>query len=309
MKIFKKLVLSLVSGSIKSSHHELLDVEAQSYFFFRSCTNAQINELTKRLSLSDLESEAIFDLYSLSRISTKEDYLTALYSGSYKNKISILFEDTLNSKFVLNQNNILSKLADYINDASVALVGPAAYLTGLKKGEKIESFDVVVRMNFQWPLPCKLKQDYGERIDILYHCCNGDFPLDSLLTDEINKLKFACVEKNILSKKLSYELMKHTIPTLYVTDFYKSASQILNTHASTGMAAIFHLLSLPIKKLTIFGMTNVKSPYCENYLSKGAISSNNWKHSFSSEAKLLLNIMDYDKRVHIDHDALSFIKR
>ncbi|HMO17736.1 MAG TPA: glycosyltransferase family 29 protein [Oligoflexia bacterium] len=309
MKFLKKLPFRSLSESVKSSYHELLDIEAQSFSFFRSCSRAQIEEFTSRLSLSDSESGVIFDLFSLCHNVTKEHYLTEIYSGSYRKKISILFEDTLNPYFVLSQNKILSRLIDYLKDSSVALVGPAAYLTGLNKGEEIESFDVVVRMNFQWPVSGHLECDYGKRMDILYHCCNGDFPLDSLIVNDIDKLKFACVERNLLSKKLSNELIKYDISTLYVTDYYKRASQVLDAYASTGMAAVFHLLSMPIRSLSIFGMTNLKSPYCENYLSKGAINNNYWKHSFDSEAKILLKIMNCDKRLNIDKEALGFINK
>ena len=65
---------------------------------------------------------------------------------------------------------ILANDNDYINfvkDKNVIIVGSAGYLMNQNKGEWINSFDIVVRINNS--IPIEFPNDYGKRTDILYH--------------------------------------------------------------------------------------------------------------------------------------------
>ena len=62
------------------------------------------------------------------------------------------------------------KYYDYLKGKSVAIIGPAAYLTQLKTGPYIDSFDVVVRINRGTELTNLYAESIGTRTDILYNC-------------------------------------------------------------------------------------------------------------------------------------------
>ena len=67
--------------------------------------------------------------------------------------------------------------AELFRGMRVALVGPSRSIAGSGAGTAIEAFDLVVRMNHQWPVPVDLAADIGRRMDVLFHCCNGDYPV------------------------------------------------------------------------------------------------------------------------------------
>ena len=57
-----------------------------------------------------------------------------------------------------------------IYNKTIALVGPAKYLEKSRMGKKIDSYDVVVRLNRGIELVDKIPWDVGTRSDILYSC-------------------------------------------------------------------------------------------------------------------------------------------
>lgn len=61
----------------------------------------------------------------------------------------------------------------FIRDKRVVIVGPAASLHGQGRGELIDSYDVVVRVNLGCPVPEEMQADLGTRTDILYHVLFG----------------------------------------------------------------------------------------------------------------------------------------
>ena len=66
---------------------------------------------------------------------------------------------------VMKNDRFFHKL---IRGKKVAFVGPAPYLIGSGDGEKIDSYDTIIRTNGFCPVPSNLHGDYGSRCDILY---------------------------------------------------------------------------------------------------------------------------------------------
>ena len=64
--------------------------------------------------------------------------------------------------------DIDSRLLSLLKGKRVAIVGPAAYLTGKGHGKEIDQYDVVIRPN-AFSVPLKAQTDYGRRTDIMFH--------------------------------------------------------------------------------------------------------------------------------------------
>ena len=58
---------------------------------------------------------------------------------------------------------------DYLKDKRVIIVGPAGYMENSYRGEMIDKYDVIVRMNLASPVPPERYKDIGSRTDVLYH--------------------------------------------------------------------------------------------------------------------------------------------
>ena len=77
-----------------------------------------------------------------------------------------------NNKSLFHLNSTTSsELEDYLRDKTVALVGPSPYLANYKRGEEIDSCDVVVRIQHN----IYNTESYGSRSDIIQSCLNPNY--------------------------------------------------------------------------------------------------------------------------------------
>ena len=76
-----------------------------------------------------------------------------------------------NASLFIKNANTNPDLVEYLRDKRVAFVGPAPYLSGLGKGELIDSFDIVVRVQPEiWDA-----SDFGSRTDVIQSCLNSSY--------------------------------------------------------------------------------------------------------------------------------------
>jgi len=76
-----------------------------------------------------------------------------------------------NKALFKNSCAVNENILEYLRDKRVAFVGPAPYLMGQGKGELIDSYDVVVRIQTE----IENSNDYGSRIDIIQSCLNSNY--------------------------------------------------------------------------------------------------------------------------------------
>ncbi len=209
-------------------------------------------------------------------------------------------------------------LSELLNKKRIVLVGPSKSIVDSNQHDIIESFDLVVRMNFGWPVPKYLHSDMGKRLDILYHCCNPDRPIEKLFIPEFEKVKFVCWEKGVQSLKMKDYCDKHNIPSLDITPIYKNLTKKLNTFPNTGTVAIHHLLSFNIKELYITGISFFQEPYYSKYPGDGAIATNwknntapkqIWQHLFEPQLTYFYHLLNKDKRIKVDLCLKNIVKQ
>jgi hypothetical protein len=210
---------------------------------------------------------------------------------------------------MLNRYN-RSTIKDYnynklLHNKTVALVGPSSNTLNTKQFDKIESYDLVVRLNKTFDIPLARQADIGRRTDILYNSMNrGDFPgqndFTPKLIDELKtKIKYiACsypfiypfdtdilkfIETN--ASKIPYHLIDIVL--------YKYLTSIIKGRPYTGTCAIIDLLSYPIKELYITGTDCYLNSYYKEYRNIGKRDLSDLRHN------------------HIHHNVpqLAFIKQ
>jgi hypothetical protein len=208
------------------------------------------------------------------------------------------------------------RLEDFVRDKRVVLTGPSQHIAGTGMGAAIDGHDIVVRLNFQWPLPAALTPDFGERMDILYHCSNGDYAPDTLLQAAAGRLRFACLEPNPLSLRMKRTLTASGTCVLYVSGAQEECRRKLLAPPSTGILAVHDLLSLPLQSLSVVGMTCWATRYCTGYQGRGAAEAGSgrfpdqvWMHRPAAEAKLLLALAATDPRLTIDPQAADIMQQ
>jgi FkbM family methyltransferase len=165
---------------------------------------------------------------------------------------------------------------DIITDKRVVIVGPAQYLEGMNKGDEIDKYDIVVRVNKGHNLT-KEPNTFGSRTDILYHCASQAECDGGTVTEEMFQ--------SIKELRLTFPELKHTDKTSYNKgishkEYFKFISKLNNVRKkffiaterelecrpNAGIMAICDILSnRKPKELYITGFTLFKGGYTKSY--------------------------------------------
>lgn len=196
-----------------------------------------------------------------------------------ENKSLDLDFDTISSVF---DNAIIDKdYYNFIRNKRVIIVGPAGYLRGQKKGDFIDEFDIVVRINRSFPLDMSDYEDLGKRTDIRYH--NGSQNLVEggplhLDHPDISNLKYiSCIfprhldyfdhhinemEKEINKSNSNVKFHSYTDIEQFVTFHH-----MMQVRPNAGVALVLDLLNYDPAQIHLSGMTffKGKSLYIDSY--------------------------------------------
>lgn len=224
----------------------------------------------------------------------------------------VSYNDTVLNHFFKQYEKLFSQ---FIDGKCIALVGPAESILNTGKGEIIDKFDLVVRLNKSIPLPTKIKEDIGTRTDIVYNSMNtSDFPGENNLSTRLYKkhnVKFMCssypFNHNIFHDDILNYVRKYKfdMPLKVMDDMkFKKFEKILGTRPYTGTCAIMDLLSYPIKYLYITGLDFYHSKYYGEYrhMSKEGqkYTKNSAIHKAKPQLEYLKNISLIDDRIILD---------
>lgn len=217
--------------------------------------------------------------------------------------------------FVDEKEMAARPLDQIVKGKKVILTGPGDYVQGTGRGSWVESFDIVVRVNFQWPLPAGLRADLGQRIDVLYHCCNLDFSVRDLFQEDFAQLKCVCAEQNAQSGFLKKHCRGLRIPFQYTSPMIKKINEQAAILPSTGLTAICDLLESPLAELHVFGMTFWSSACYDGYKSSSARKIRRtgnalvggW-HDPAGERHFVCTLIEKDTRLKFDSAALQIMK-
>jgi len=191
-----------------------------------------------------------------------------------------------NDSLFIKSSNMDPNLLQYLKGKTVAYVGPAPYLKGSDKGELIDSYDVVVRIQHGIPN----EEDYGSRSDIIQSCLNDNYGpplieyLDKLDPEEhphfiicndtastmlpngqwafvdiyeprFKKLNIPFVHlKNQDDTWDRWALYWEIYAKQHIEKFGKGNYTVYSANFNSGYGALNMLLRYPIKELSVFGV-------------------------------------------------------
>jgi hypothetical protein len=157
-----------------------------------------------------------------------------------------------------------------VMNKSVVITGPANYIVGSCWGSEIDSADLVVRVNLQWPIPLEMRADLGVRAEILYLAGTSMHSPAELLSDpEFVKLKFVWMGRYMHSRRIADACRIHGIPFGYLDNHIQSLLNKIGTFPTTGFCAMSHLLGFRIKRLSLRGISFFLTPYYSSYKATG----------------------------------------
>jgi len=217
------------------------------------------------------------------------------------------------------------KYKNYLSGKTVALVGPAEYLSKNNTGEYIDSFDIVVRINRGIEVIDKYSNNIGKRTDILYSCLikspdnGGDLKVNSYKNRNIkwistipgSDINGKC-KSNKLHKMVSwFTVIKFKMNfNFHIMDFkkYSLVNDNVESRANTGFAAIFDLLNHDVKKLYITGFSFYLDDFIGGYKDGCTRDSEEFakqcfvskRHKQEPQWRYLKDTVQKDERVEVD---------
>lgn len=299
----------------KQAHYEDFEAKVFSYLKFES--ESWIVDLCKKMNFDEPAQDLLIKLQGIAKKHNEKKFLEELESLGSEDKQNLPFEINRGDLVESAQKVAYEQLCDLVRGKDVVLIGPSAYTTGSKRADWIESFDLVARINFQWPVVEDRRADLGSRMDLLFHCCNGDYPVDSLFCGDFKKIKFVCLEQNIASLQVRKYCDAHNVPNLYFNPTLKNLSLALRGLPSTGLTALVSLLRLPLKELHVYGMTFWADAYYSGYQGDGALQGHwqgkdkpekIWQHEPAIERRHLQLLIKQNPHLKVDEAALRIMK-
>lgn len=205
----------------------------------------------------------------------------------------------------------------YFKDKTICVVGAAESIIGTKQEEYINSFDVVVRINYPYPINEELKKDIGDKTDIIYHHLGVQY-IDGilrsrLLSEEIDVLQkhnvkwVICpypidfvVTNKPTKERLEYFNKENKDRILYdcvdENIYNKMTSEIKGT-PNTGTIAIVDVINSDSKEVYATGFDFFRSKWIPDHKSW---SNPTYWHDMESQINYLKTIYKNNSKFHVD---------
>ncbi len=252
--------------------------ERNLYELLRSGREIELNALCRALRVTEDERTCLDTLAANVRL--------GMDKARFWHEVELLRSARFDAEFLrfngaqLRDNRSLEETLHTLTAAkSVALVGPAA--SRVAQGAEIDAHEIVVRLNFQFPPPIELRSFVGARTDVLFHCCNGDFPVERMFESAAQFPALICYQQNREARTLRRLARARNIPVTDVSRSYQELSQLLGTSVSTGTVALALLCAAPLRQLSLFGLTAFCTPYQSGYLGHGNVAEH-WRDGIPS---------------------------
>ena len=204
---------------------------------------------------------------------------------------------------------------NFVENKTVALVGPAESIIGTKKGNIIDKFDIVIRLNKSLPLPENISDDIGTKTTILYNSLNtSDFPgqnkFQSSFLEKYN-IQFLCspypIENSYFKNDILHYIKRNKFSMPFRTinnQLYNSIENSIRTRPYTGTCAICDILSYNIKYLYITGLDFYTTKYYKQYrrINKQQLKNtqNNFYHKNEPQINMIKHMSLFDNRIILD---------
>jgi len=218
--------------------------------------------------------------------------------------------------------NEREKYEEFLKNKKVCLVGPSPTVKNIEydlfrdnkeQVQKIESYDLVVRLNKSLPMPPSLEQFVGNRTDIIYNCMSPDPESGGFIDIEYLKDKISWLVSSLPNKPpFSFDIsrfqnrnngvLNFTMPKL---EYFNKIEQQMQTRPNTGVMAILDILSCDIKELYVTGITFFRGGYAREYrnydeqqvLARMAAHGN---HRQEPQIEYMKKVLKSDPRVKMD---------
>jgi hypothetical protein len=146
-------------------------------------------------------------------------------------------------------------------------------------------------------------------MDVLYHCCNADVPIERLFQRGFERTRFVCWQFGIDSPRLQDYCASVNVPDLEVSSVFDELLQRMHAFPTTGTAALYDLLSHDLDRLYVTGLTFFRDPHYEGYPTGSSQAGREYRHGqveavgihdVSAQFELVRWLRAKDRRLIVD---------
>jgi hypothetical protein len=196
---------------------------------------------------------------------------------------------------------------EYVSGKRVCIIGASDSLTKQKQADLINSYDVVCRVNWGYPIADELVEYTGKRCDVLYHLMKIGIASDKdfmrrAVADGVKWIVSALPEDNPAYKRF-HSLCGDIVPHRAISkEMRVKLRDAIGGSPNTGQIAIRDLLSFNIKELYITGFDFYTGLYHANYgpHAPDASKKRPMQHDQVKQFRLFIDLCQKDKRITYD---------
>jgi len=210
------------------------------------------------------------------------------------------------------------QFSSLVSGKRIAVVGPAPYMGSSNLGDKIESYDLVVRFNRSFPVPENMTPHIGKRTDILYVVSKWLNYKDESYVQAARDAGIKCIyisypdpSRCNKQKEWMKDFVYFRQPTAWEGSRFTA---MLQAKPATGNMGIIDLLSYPIKEMFICGFTfYMDGLYYDGYANEAhqkiVMRAQEKRHKPQIQRKCMLRIFHSDNRIVLDETMRKIIHR
>lgn len=201
--------------------------------------------------------------------------------------------------------------AGYLKNKRCIIVGPAGYLEGKGLGEWIDSFDVVVRLNWDGYISPELQIDYGKRCDVLYKRLLKLGQVDFIDVEEFKQANMQwciAVDSPMNTQHIRHmnNMVGNKINWFVESRVRQEVFRQVGSSPLVGTVALKHLLDHDIQSLMITGCDFYLTGYHNEYGGREYRESMQRKEGVISPTHNAGSQLRYWNRLAAEDERLSF---
>ena len=231
----------------------------------------------------------------------------------------------------IKENVMEKKLAQYLQNKRIVIVGPASYVYDIKNGSNIDNYDVVFRIKKSFPVLQEHHDYIGKKTNVLISHLKVKCGKHNYFQNNFNSNSCKVYNNNLDFILFPYPRVKHfdrfvknfkkdfkdiTIPLVYPEDstILNNIKNDLNGYdPKIFMASLKYLLKFDFQEIYITGITFDRDGFHESYKNKKdddfCKSRTSKIHNSDFEMIYFKNLITKDKRIKIDSTIHNILEK
>jgi hypothetical protein len=212
------------------------------------------------------------------------------------------------SKFVKNFL-VTDKLMSIVANKTIAIIGPAQYLENIDQGNKIDSYDIVIRFNASISIDSSMTSKIGNRTDVwIYNFKNIN--ILSNLPEKLPQLIFCPYPKESIKNSDNIKNLPE-IPIEFIeNDFFQQLLIALKFEPNSFLLVLLILLRQNVKSIYVSGFSFLYDGYYDGRQSNETSTSNALitnKENRTGAISVVKKIFNANDKLFLDNTMINLI--